>query len=203
MNHNGSVKHEKQELAALYALGALSQHEARAFEALLSEGDAQAQNDLRSFEAVTAALAFDAPEAAPPAEIKNKLLARIAEESDAPQSGKSPAMNQALREIFHVRADEGKWFQLFEGVEAKILFNDKARGSVSTLLNLQPGAEIVRHRHFGIEECLVLQGDFNIGDEEYGPGDYQCALPDSIHERVFSRNGALVLIISGGYELLA
>jgi anti-sigma factor ChrR (cupin superfamily) len=203
MNHNGSVKNEKQELAALYALGALSQHEARAFEALLSEGDPDSQNDLRSFESVAAALALDAPEAAPPAEAKNRLFARLAQENNSAQSAASPALNQALKEIFHVRADEGKWRQFSEGVEAKILFNDKARGSVSTLLKLQPGAEIVRHRHVGIEECLVLQGDFHIGDEEYSPGDYQCALPGSIHERVFSKNGALVLIISGGYELLA
>jgi anti-sigma factor ChrR (cupin superfamily) len=206
MNGNGRETDYHQELTALYALGALGQHEARALEALLEE-DERLAAELRAFESVVAALGLDAPEAAPPAEAREKLMARLAEEkrpaSIARYATTSPAMNAALRGIFHVRADEGEWVPHSPGIEAKILFEDKSSGSLSTLLRMKPGAEVIRHRHFGLEECLVLEGDFHIGDETYGPGDFQCALPGSVHEKVYTDGGALVLIISGGFEPLS
>ncbi len=206
MNRHDAVTEESQELAALSALGALGQHEARAFASTLAEETARAA-DLHAFEKAVAALAFAAPEAEPPAHAKDKLMARLSElkpsASVTNDVTAAPVMPAALREIFHVRANEGKWTPYSEGIEAKILFKDKSSSSVSMLLRMQPGAEIIRHRHSGIEECLVLEGDFHIGDEAYGPGDFQCALPGSVHEKVFSQDGALVLIISNGFELLS
>lgn len=206
MNRHDAVTEESQELAALYALGALGQHEARAFESLLAE-DAASAADLHAFEKAVATLAFAAPEAEPPADAKDKLMARLNDlkpsASVTRYATASPVMNAALKEIFHVRANEGKWVPYSEGIDAKFLFEDKSSGSVSLLLRMQPGAEVIRHRHFGIEECLVLEGDFRIGNETYGPGDFQCALPGSVHEKVFTQSGALVLIISNGFEVLS
>lgn len=206
MNGNGTETDYIRELTALYALGALGQHEARAFEALMAEDDHLAA-ELRACESVVASLALDAPEAEPPAAAREKLMARIAGEKQPASIAKyattSPAMNAALRGIFHIRTDEGEWVSVSPGIEAKILFEDQSSGSVSTLLRMKPGAEVIRHRHFGVEECLVLEGDFHIGDETYGPGDFQCALPGSIHDRVYTDGGALVLIISGGFEILS
>ena len=71
---------EYQEKAALYALGALSQHEARAFERHLAEGCSSCEAELIQFEEVTGTLSFDAPAASPPAYLRDVLLARIDKE---------------------------------------------------------------------------------------------------------------------------
>jgi anti-sigma-K factor RskA len=71
---------EKQEQAALYALGALSQHEARAFEQQLQEGDRQCQTELASFERVVEALGYSATPVQPPAYLFDVLTARLQRE---------------------------------------------------------------------------------------------------------------------------
>src|SRR6185503_11041701 len=70
-------KEEFQEKAALYALGALSQHEARAFERHLAEGCSSCEVDLVQFEEVAGTLSFDSPAEAPPVYLRDVLLARI------------------------------------------------------------------------------------------------------------------------------
>ena len=67
------------ERAALYALGALNQHEARAFEEHIEEGCPVCEAELRPFESVVATIGFAAPEAEPPRDARDKLLASLAE----------------------------------------------------------------------------------------------------------------------------
>lgn len=192
------TQEEIQELTALYALDALTQREAREVEARLAADDQKTEVELRAFEKVVASLSFAAPEAEPSAEAKDKLFARIASEKKAATKPTyiTPTMTEALREIWHVRAEEGKWKPYSEGVLMKMLMVDKNKGTITTLLKIEPGAHIVRHRHHGLEECYVLEGDFNIGDQQYGPGDYQYALPGSVHPKIYSNHGALVLLIA-------
>ena len=77
MKHTGPEHESGPERAALYALGALSPHEARAFEEHLSEGCSSCAADLRDFERIVEGLAFGAPPAAPPLGAREKLLARV------------------------------------------------------------------------------------------------------------------------------
>src|SRR5690349_22276016 len=79
---------ESQESAALYALGALSQHEARAFEVHLRQGCEICQRELREFTDVVDALSAGAPEATPSAYLRDLLGARIEKESSLPVSAK-------------------------------------------------------------------------------------------------------------------
>lgn len=72
-----STSHDEQrELAALYALGALSPSERRAFEAHLT-GCAECSADVQSFSAVSGALAQAVPQQDPPAALRARLLAEI------------------------------------------------------------------------------------------------------------------------------
>ena len=66
----------QEELAALYALGALPPAEARAFEAALA-GDPALRAAVREFQAAAAALAHAAPPTRPPAHLESQLLAQI------------------------------------------------------------------------------------------------------------------------------
>jgi anti-sigma-K factor RskA len=80
LNHD-SVTREGQETAALYALGALSQHEALAFERHLSEGCQFCLAELEQFNQVVGALGTATTPVAPPEYLCDVLAARIERES--------------------------------------------------------------------------------------------------------------------------
>lgn len=80
MKHE-SVTEEVQENAALYALGAFSQLEARSFENHLQEGCSVCLQEVAQFENVTDQLGFSAEADAPPAYLRDVLAARIEKES--------------------------------------------------------------------------------------------------------------------------
>ncbi len=76
------MKHERatgeiQETAALYALGSLSQHEARGFESHLREGCAVCAAELAQFENVVGMLGLTASEADPPVYLRELLAAHV------------------------------------------------------------------------------------------------------------------------------
>jgi anti-sigma-K factor RskA len=70
---------ELRDLAAGYALGALTEAERRRFEALLDAGDSEARAALREYGEVVTAVAGDLREA-PPAAVKAALMARVSAE---------------------------------------------------------------------------------------------------------------------------
>jgi anti-sigma-K factor RskA len=83
------LKHDRitrpgQENAALYALGALSQHEARAFDAHLGEECQVCEAELKQFENVVAALGAAAAPATPPSYLRDLLQVRIEKEVTTP-----------------------------------------------------------------------------------------------------------------------
>ena len=90
MNHD-SVTSERQETAALYALGTLSQHEARVFEAHLRDGCEVCNAELAEFETIVGVLGEAADPAAPPAYLRDLLAVRIEKESAEPRRA-SPAV---------------------------------------------------------------------------------------------------------------
>lgn len=195
---------EIRERASLYALGALSQHEARAFEEHLAEGCEACEDELRSFEEVAGALAFATPAVPPPAGAKEKLLEQLAQNGSA---RKAAAIFDALgdREFLIVREDQGSWQEVSEGIFIKPLFMDRGRGTMTSLYKFLPGAQIPQHPHSGVEECYVLAGDFEAANGEVlGPGDYTCAPAGSVHQTARTKNGALVLIIQqASHEMMA
>jgi anti-sigma-K factor RskA len=86
-----SITEEGQELAALYALGALTQHEARAFESHLNEGCDACKTETEKFETVAGIIGFSAQDAAPPAYLRDLLAARIEKEKHEHESKVSQA----------------------------------------------------------------------------------------------------------------
>ncbi|HEU4932742.1 MAG TPA: cupin domain-containing protein [Pyrinomonadaceae bacterium] len=178
---------------ALYALGALSQQEARVVEHHLAEGCEVCAAQLQPFESVVEALGFAVLPATPPAGVRAKLISRLAEETQAV----SPPLHEAIKK-YSLRANEGHWKETAPGLFEKHLFTDERRGTVTTLIKMLPGIKLPSHRHVGLEECLVIKGDFHVGGEEFGPGDYRCSMAGTIDETPFSMNGALLLIVSQG-----
>ena len=183
---------EMTERASLYALGALSLWEARAFEEHLAEGCELCAAELQSFEVVTLALGREAAEADPPARIREKLLSLVAAETPTPSTN----LRAVPPPLMTLRADEGKWHEVSKGVMVKQLFFDPQSGMVTSLFKMKPGTRIPLHHHKGIEQCYVVEGDFHADDKSLCAGDFHVAQPGSTHEPVYTIDGALLLIVA-------
>lgn len=201
MNH-GFSEEEMDEHASLYALGALSQHETRSFDEHLAAGCEACLAALKSFDSVTEKLAFGAPEAPPNAVVRERLLARLADETT--NSGPMPMLQYDDSRPVVVRANEGDWQEMYAGVLFKQLFADSKRNTVTSLVRMEPGAHVPMHRHLGLEECFVLEGDITANNETLKTGDYTCAMKGSIHHQLSTVSGALLLIVGPeSFEVLS
>jgi anti-sigma factor ChrR (cupin superfamily) len=200
---NTTVDEETCGSAALYALGALEGEEARAFEAHLGEGCEACASELRGFESVVGSLGLAAPDAEPPIASRARLLERLAagDSSEPKDSGRDDAKPSEPRSLCDegflvVRAGEGQWLPTGDaGVSFKLLYTDRERGTFTTLVRMDAGASIPAHRHLGVEQCLVIEGDLRAGDVSMSAGDFNCSLPGSIHEELITEGGALFLIV--------
>ena len=113
-------------------------------------------------------------------------------------------MTGGALDFFIVRSGDGEWMRTPDaGVFVKVLFIDKDRDTVTTLVRMEPGASIPRHRHRGVEQCLVLEGDVRSGGHAMTAGDFNCSLSGSVHDRLTTDGGALLFLVSPEtYELL-
>jgi putative transcriptional regulator len=192
------------EQAALYSLGLLDEEQARSFRDHLRSGCDQCAAELKSFEQTAALLPLSAPQVAPPAQLRTKLIQRIeAQRLASPPADRSVDAN--LTNLHIVRAQQGSWEPSgIDRVSVKQLYVDPMQQTVTMLVRMEAGATYPHHRHAGPEQCLVLEGDIRAGELVLRAGDYQCAAADSIHETTSSENGCLLLIIASQHdELLA
>ncbi|MGA0603228.1 cupin domain-containing protein [Caulobacter sp. KR2-114] len=101
---------------------------------------------------------------------------------------------EAARPTLTVRAGEGVWEPVSPGVMRKTLHVNDAEGWQAFLLKLEPGAQIEPHGHTLLEECVVLEGAFEIGGEWVRKGDLHLAFPGHDHSLLHSPDGALLYI---------
>ncbi|MEK6408297.1 MAG: cupin domain-containing protein [Acidobacteriota bacterium] len=193
--------HEMTDVAALYALGALSQHEARSFEEHLAEGCDACSAELESFAETVRALAFSARDEQPPARVRAELFARLSKSA----SGRPDESARAgdAKQVVSVLASEGEWRELQKGVLLKNFYVDQATGIATSLVRMQPGTALPIHQHIGVEQFFVIEGDCNVAGQRLGPGDYHRAEAGSIHQTTYTVDGTLFLLVAPErYEVL-
>src|SRR5216683_182257 len=67
---------------------------------------------------------------------------------------------------------------------------------------LAPGTDYPPHRHAGVEELHLLQGELMIGDKKLYPGDYNRAEPDSVDHRVRTETGCTCVLVTSTKDVL-
>jgi quercetin dioxygenase-like cupin family protein len=190
---------EARDRAALYAVGALRGEEAREFEAHLKQGCEVCAAEVKAFSRVTDELAGAAPPRAPSAKLRERVLDKIAGEVRARNSATidKNGMRFMLSNLMPWEGTSNK------GIETKVLFRDAAKGMITVLVRMAPGASAQRHRHTQVEESYVLEGDLTISGVEMKAGDYCRAEPDSVHTGISTRDGCqFITIASERNELL-
>ena len=130
------------ESAALYAAGAMGDEDRRRFEQLVEQASAADRQEAASFQSVAQELAFAGPMAAPPASLKERLMARIALE---------PQERPGVSDFIVVHSEGLSWQEVGGGASMKLLFNDTAGARMTMLIRLAPGGTIAAHRHAQVE----------------------------------------------------
>lgn len=118
---------------------------------------------------------------APPAPLRDKVLARVREP-------------QGANGLTTVHAGDAGWKAVAPGIEYKLLLVDPHGGTKSFLLRAAPGASLPAHGHSGVEECLVLEGEFSIGDLILRAGDFHRVAAHARHSEARTEQGVLVYL---------
>jgi anti-sigma factor ChrR (cupin superfamily) len=86
------------------------------------------------------------------------------------------------------------------GVSAVLLNVDAARGLVTTIIEIAPGARIPAHFHRnGAEAHYVLEGDFINAGVSHGPGGFVTHPVGTVHGPHESRGGCRVLTLQTSF----
>jgi len=175
------------ERVAEYALSALPARDTPAFAAHV-EWCAECRAELASLRPVVDAFVdWPADVVRPPVPLWSRLAERI---GGAPE----PAEPRW--------AEEPAWTPVAPGIEVKLLATDEATDCVSMLVRLAPGAAYPAHRHAGVEELHLLDGELWIDDRKLVPGDYNRAEPGTSDARVWSETGCTCVLVTSYRDAL-
>ena len=112
-------------------------------------------------------------------------------------------MAASAAQFVSIRGEEGEWREVQEGVLMKQLYVDHSIGLATSLVRMLPGTSLPRHRHNGVEQFYVIEGDCHVHDETLGPGDYHRADAGSIHNTTYTLQGTTFLLVAPvTYEVL-
>lgn len=120
----------------------------------------------------------------PSASLLGRLLERVAGEA------------RAALPLPPGRWAEPEWAEVAPGISCKLLATDTERNRVSMLVRLAPGTDYPPHRHAGVEELHLLDGELMIDERKVYPGDYNRAECGSVDSRVWSETGCTCLLIA-------
>jgi quercetin dioxygenase-like cupin family protein len=192
------------EQAAMYALGLLPGEEHDAFEDRVRAGDADVAAALRAVRpAADALLRATASGAAfePRLIVRSDLINALGLKKDAPpfSEGKvADPFSEDLAGMVLLRGSNIGWTETgVPGARMKSLYVDKERQRASVLLQLDPGTVFADHDHPDVEECLVLEGDIDLGGKTMHKFDYMRIPKGGQHGTPRTRNGCLLLVTTG------
>jgi len=102
-----------------------------------------------------------------------------------------------------LRAGEGRWTKLADGVHVKALSFDKERNTATLLMVLEPGSVLPEHDHHGPEQTFVVSGSCRIGALALRAGDFHATGGGSHHGTVVSDEGCELLLVVDRDDCLA
>jgi anti-sigma factor ChrR (cupin superfamily) len=121
----------------------------------------------------------------PSASLWERLAQRIATETGGePALATTPQWTQP------------EWREVAPGISCMLLATDTERDRVSMLVRLAPGVDYPPHRHAGVEELHLLDGELVIDDKTLHPGDYYRAEAGSGDRIVRSDTGCTCVLMT-------
>jgi quercetin dioxygenase-like cupin family protein len=127
----------------------------------------------------------------PPPSLWDRLARRIAAETGTEPV--HPAPSQRV---------EREWAEAKPGLSYKILAADTENRRVSMLVRLAPGTDYPPHRHAGVEELHLLDGELRVDDKRLLPGDYIRGEPGTVDHRVWSETGCTCVLLTSADDII-
>src|ERR1041385_4046196 len=184
-----------QELAALNALGALSDADHQEFQDLLAGADAgvkQQVTDMLNVAGLVGSTLAGRREPSPA--LKNRIMERIQASPRREAAAAPPRFSTQFE-------SEGEWKDMgVPGARSKVLAVDKTRDLAVILVELAAGARFPGHHHTRTEECYVLSGDLHLEGSVLGPGDFHHAEGNTNHGESYTERGCRVLLVVDANE---
>jgi anti-sigma factor ChrR (cupin superfamily) len=191
MSSTGSHDRDYLELVFLHALRALPVSEIPVLEAHLSACE-ECRQEMETLRPIVGAFVSWPTDVLRPTEpLWDRLAQRIAAET-----GRAPVLPPPQPPA------EPDWEEAAPGLTYKVLAADAEKNRVSLLVRLAPGAHYPPHRHGGVEELYLLQGELWIDDKKLYPGDYNRAEAGSADERVWSETGCSCVLLTSTRDVL-
>jgi anti-sigma factor ChrR (cupin superfamily) len=100
------------------------------------------------------------------------------------------------------RQPDATWDEPAPGIFVKLLATDRQKQRVSMLVRLAPGVEYPPHRHGGVEELYLLDGELVVNDQLLHPGDYFRGETGAVDYRVWSETGCTCVLLSSLQDLI-
>ena len=182
------------ELVFLHALQVLPASEIPVLEAHLAEC-AECRQEMETLRPIVGAfVSWPTDVLRPPDSLWGRVAERIAGETGQAPMLRPTSVSLPLR--------EPDWEEAAPGLTYKVLAADADKERVSLLVRLAPGAHYPPHRHGGVEELYLLQGELWIDDKKLYPGDYNRAEPGSADQRVWSETGCACVLLTSTRDVL-
>jgi anti-sigma factor ChrR (cupin superfamily) len=173
---HGQLTQEARDRLVIYVLGGMRSAEIARIEEHL-EGCKTCRDEVAGLEPVVAELVLGGPEADPPPDLRERVLARV--------RSRAPSL---------LRAADRHWLASdVPGVDIAQLWLDTEHRRHTTLLRMASGTSLPVHRHGGAEECYVVAGDLHDRDLVLGAGDY-VRHDEGTQHSLTTRGGCLLLI---------
>jgi anti-sigma factor ChrR (cupin superfamily) len=188
---SGEHGQDHSELVFLYALRALPSSEVPVVEAQIS-ACADCRREMETLRPIIDSfVAWPTDVLRPSASLWERLAQRIAAETDGTPVSPAPQ-----------RWPEPEWKDVAPGISCKVLATDPEANRVSMVVRLAPGTDYPPHRHAGVEELHLLQGELIVDDKKLSPGDYLRAEAGSVDHRVWSETGCTCVLLTSFHDVI-
>ena len=192
---------ELEELASLYAVGALDESDSARFESEWEKRKEELNSDEMISEQALLPLisAAISEQKKPSAHVKTEMMKKL--KSKRRTEAELPAVPAGFSFKFQAES-QWKSFDNIPGIEYQNLAYNHSKGYLTTLVKMHAGTTLPQHDHVSAEECYVLSGDLHAFGRKMGPGDFLHADADTHHEPLFTENGCTVLLVYDPVDLL-
>jgi anti-sigma factor ChrR (cupin superfamily) len=128
----------------------------------------------------------------PPPHVRALVLEKVRSTPQLRLDESIPGANESVT----VRADEGRWVDAAPGVRVKKLSVDRARGTITLLMELAPHAVLPAHDHHGSEDSFVVAGSCRIGAVALSRGDFHHVESTAHHGNVVATAEGCTLLVT-------
>lgn len=97
---------------------------------------------------------------------------------------------------------DAPWQEAAPGLTYKGLSVDREHNRLTLLVRLAAGVEYPPHRHGGVEELHLLDGELFVDGRKLRPGDYNRAEPGTSDHRVWTETGCTCVLITSSSDVL-